>query len=187
MKEKTAEITFVCPAWLSFMLDFPFRRMIHDPEKLLKEYLKNGDTAIDLGCGSGFFTIPMARMVGPSGRVIAVDLQEKMLEKVRKKAKAAGVMDRIGFHRCNPEKSGVREKADFILAFFMVHETPDPVAFLQEIKELLTEKGKLLIVEPVLHVTKKNFNRLLQLVEAAGFKILDRPAITGGRAVLVSL
>lgn len=187
MKEKTATLTWVCPPWLSFLLELRFRRFIHNPEKIFRKYLKDGDTAVDLGCGSGYFTIPMARMVGPAGRVIAVDLQEKMLSKVRKKADRAQLTERIVFHQCAPQQIGWQSQADFILAFYMFHETPDPAAFLEEIKKILAEDGKLLIVEPPVHVTKKNFSRLHQLVEASGLNIIGRPYIIGGRTLLASL
>ena len=70
----------VCPSWLAFVLNNPLRKLLQNPEKILKGLVQEGQTAVDLGCGPGFFTLPLARMVGESGRVIAVDLQSKMLD-----------------------------------------------------------------------------------------------------------
>ena len=58
-------------------MDNPIRRIIHSPDKILGGYIEPGQTVLDLGCGSGTFTIAMARMVGEAGRVIAVDLQDE--------------------------------------------------------------------------------------------------------------
>src|SRR5512138_1264458 len=85
----------LCSAWLSFTLTNILRRLAHDPVRILGPFVKDGDTVLDVGCGPGFFTVPMARLVGPLGRVVAVDIQEKMLEKARRKAEKAGVADRI--------------------------------------------------------------------------------------------
>lgn len=184
MREKMKTMTLVCPPWLSFLLELPFRGVIHNPEHIVKPFVKNGDTVVDLGCGSGFFTIPMARMVGENGRVFAVDLQKKMLQKVERKAVYAQVEDRIVFHQCSAGRIGLGAQADFVLAFYMVHEIPDPGAFFREIKGFLAEGGKLLIVEPPIHVGKKKFARIAKMAEGAGLRIIGRPSIIGGRALL---
>ena len=71
---------------IAFVLDNPIRRLIHDPQKILGGYIEPGQTVLDLGCGPGTFSIVMAKMVGESGKVIAVDVQEEMLQILRKKA-----------------------------------------------------------------------------------------------------
>jgi ubiquinone/menaquinone biosynthesis C-methylase UbiE len=65
----------LCPAWLSFTLTNVLRRLAHDPVAILGPFLKEGDTAVDVGSGPGFFSVPMARMVGERGLVVAVDIQ----------------------------------------------------------------------------------------------------------------
>ena len=64
----------VCPWWLCYSFDNPLRHLIHDPERLLEPYVKTGMTAVDIGCGMGYFTLGLAKLVGPGGTVIAVDL-----------------------------------------------------------------------------------------------------------------
>ncbi len=96
----------VCPWWLCATFDNPLRRLIHNPERILCELVRSGDTALDLGCGMGVFSIPLARLVGPSGKVICVDLQEQMLAGVRRRAERAGVAQRIP--SCTrPEPTGI--------------------------------------------------------------------------------
>ncbi len=183
------EMTDVCPHYLSFLLDNGLRRMMQKPENIVGEYIGEGDTAVDLGCGPGFFTIAMAEMVGRSGKVFAVDLQERMLETVRKKALRAGLEERIIFHKTGEGKIGLERnlKADFILAYYMVHETGDYVSFLEEVKMFLKPGGKFLIVEPSFHVSMKKYGKLLSDVEKIGFTVLGKPEGKGGRTVLLTV
>ena len=86
----------VCPWWsVPFTINTPLRRLLHDPQKIVGPYVKPGMTVMDVGCGVGWFSIPMARMVGDHGKVIAVDLQQQMLDMLRRRAEKAGVAARI--------------------------------------------------------------------------------------------
>lgn len=176
----------VCPHTIAFMLDNPIRRIIQSPRKIVGPYIKPGDTVIDLGCGPGFFSTAMAAMVGNAGRVIAVDLQAQMLEHVNRKALKQGVSDRITLHQCGPDKLGLMAEADFILAFYMVHETFDPGSFFKEVKTMLKHSGLFLAVEPRFHVKKAEFEALIDLATGSGFQVVDRPRRKGGRSVLLS-
>ena len=91
----------ICPWWLGRVLDNPIRRLIHRPEKILCGYIERGQTVLDIGCGSGTFTLAMAKMVGDSGKVIAADVQDEMLPMVRKKAAKEGMETRIITHKMN--------------------------------------------------------------------------------------
>lgn len=177
----------ICSHKHSFALDNFIRRIFQNPKKIVGEYIKPGDTVIDLGCGPGFFTIDMAGMVGDTGRVIAVDLQKEMLAKVERKSKSNGVDHIITRHLCPADGIGLDENAvaDFILAFYMVHETPDQQLFLKQVKQLLKPDGRFLLVEPIFHVSKKDFHRLKAVAIEAGFTILDRPRKKGGRSLLL--
>jgi len=174
----------VCPHQIGFMLDNWLRRLIQNPRKIVGEYISNGATVIDMGCGPGFFTIDMSKMVGENGRVIAIDIQEHMLLKVKKKAEKHGVSDRMEFHQCESDTIGLNKKADFILAYYMIHETPSPKRFFTELKAMLKDNGKLLVVEPKLHVGKKQFEAMLMKAEEVGLKFIDSPKGKGGRSAL---
>ena len=174
----------VCPHQIGFILDNPFRRLIQNPKKIVGEYIRKGNTVIDMGCGPGYFTIDMAKMVGENGRVIAVDLQEHMLFKVKRKAVKHGVSDRMEFHQCEPDTIGLNRNGDFILAYYMIHEIPNPKGILAELKDMLKNNGKLLIVEPKMHVSKNLFDRMLDEANEVGLKIADIPKGKGGRSVL---
>ena len=176
----------ICPHQMAFTLDNGLRRLIQHPQRIVGPYLRVGHSAVDLGCGPGFFTVDMARLVGDGGQVIAVDLQEKMLDHVARKARRKNVAERIRLHRCRPERIGLTAAADFVLAYYMVHETPEPAAFLAEIRRFLKPGGRLLVVEPRFHVSKKAFVRLAALAEAVGYTIADRPRGKGGRSLLLT-
>jgi len=116
----------------------------------------------------GFFTIPMAAMVGEQGHVIAVDMQERMLKALRKRATRSGLAHRIRIHRCEPDRLGIDGPVDFILAFHMVHEVPNPKRLFSEFRSLLNAGGTVLYAEPSFHVTGPRFNELLRIAEEAG-------------------
>ena len=176
----------VCPWWLCRSFDNPLRRLFHDPERLLAPYVKPGMTVVDIGCGMGYFTLGLARLAGPGGKVVAVDLQERMLEALGQRALRAGLAERIVRHRGRPDALGVEGPADFALAFWMVHEVPDKARFFQEIMAFLKPGGRLLVVEPKYHVTKKSLERTLAVCREAGFGILERPPVPLSRAVLLA-
>ena len=174
----------VCPWWLCFTFDNIFRKMIHDPYKILGSYIKAGDTVLDVGPGMGYFTIPMARMAGVEGRVIAADIQEKMLLALKKRAGQAGVDKSITVHLSSRDFLGIKEQVNFILAFWMVHEVPDRKRFLNELFSVLKDNGTFLLAEPGIHVTKANFEKTVNSAEQAGFTISARPEIFLSRSVL---
>ena len=115
----------VCPWWLCFTFDNPFRKLFHNPEIILAPYLRPGHRVIDIGSGMGYFTIPIAKLVGTSGHVTAIDIQTEILSVLISRSRKNRVSDRIKTHLASPESIGNHEKADFILAFWMVHEVPD--------------------------------------------------------------
>ncbi len=176
----------MCPWWACYLFDNPVRKLFHDPYKMLSPYVKQGFTVIDIGPGMGYFTIPLLRLVGKDGRVIAVDIQEKMLAVLRRRAIKAGVDANLITHLSKPNDFGLKKKADFIVAFWMLHEVTDKIRFLKHVKKLMKRFARVLIVEPRLHVTKTAFDRTIQLAEESGLKIRAYPAISLSRAILLT-
>jgi ubiquinone/menaquinone biosynthesis C-methylase UbiE len=178
----------VCPWWVGYLLVSPIRSWLQDPEKILSPYIKEGMTVLDVGPGMGFFTIPAARMVGDSGRVIAVDLQEKMLKSLVNRAEKAGVAGRIVTKLCEPDNLGVSDPIDLCLAFNVVHEVTDASALLSQIRAILKPTGRLLLAEPGgWHVSEKDFERTLAKASAAGLKLIGRPRIRRSQSALLGL
>lgn len=178
----------ICSHNHSFALDNGFRRLLQSPYKIVGPYIQKGNTIIDLGCGPGFFTVDMAKMAGSSGMVVAIDLQEEMLDKIAQKLFDTELANRVRVHQCSEQSLELEHsiQADFILAYYMVHETPDHEALLSEVKQLLKPGGKFLIVEPPFHVTKKKFQEITKLADKVGFKLLEKPKRKGGRSLLLT-
>ena len=143
-----------------------------------------GFTVVELGCGSGPFTIALAQMVGSSGRVIAADVQPAMLAKVQRRVVQAGVQDRVEPHVCGREHIGLSAHVDFVLAFWMVHEVPSVVALFAEMHEALNPNGKLLLAEPKLHVGRRDFEKEVDAALEAKLKLLARPSVRLSHAAL---
>jgi len=167
----------VCPVERADILDNRIRRWLQDPHKIVGRYIEEGKTVLDLGCGPGFFSIDMAQMVGKSGRVIAADLQEGMLQKLRDKIQGTELEERITLHKCEENKIGVSEEIDFVLAFYMVHEVPNQEEFFNEIGVILKPKGQVLVVEPPFHVSKSAFEETIRKARNAGFTLVERPKV----------
>lgn len=141
---------------------------------------------MDVGCGMGYFSIGLAKIVGKYGKVIAVDLQEEMLSILTKRAEKAGVKNQIHIHKCEAADIGIYKDVDFILAFWMVHETPDPFLFFRQLASILKPNGKLLVAEPKMHVTADRFQKIVSLAEKSGLHINTQISIAFSRAVVLS-
>lgn len=176
---------YVCPATFSGSLDNFLRRLIHKPEKILKPFVRKGMTVLDMGCGPGYFTVELARLVGEEGKVLAADLQQEMLDKMIRKVSSYGLEKRVEAHKCQSETTGINEKADFILTFWMAHEVPDQRSFFEELKSFLNPGGRLLVVEPKIHVTRKSFEAMITRLESAGLHIISKPDIAISRSLLL--
>lgn len=178
----------VCPWWVGHLLASPLRRLFQKPERMLGAYVQEGMTVLDAGCAMGFFSLPLARMVGEKGRVICVDVQERMIRSLEKRAKKANLMDRIETRVCSPtglELTDLEGKIDFAMAFAVVHETRDPAAFLSQIHGALAPGGRFFLAEPSGHVSAKAFGETVLAAEACGFTSTERPETRRSLSVLL--
>lgn len=178
-----------CPWWLGMVLAHPVRKLFQDPADVVAPYVGEGMVVLEPGCGMGFFTLELARRVGKSGRVVAVDLQPKMLDGLRRRAKRAGLLDRLDIRRTEVDTLGVadlRGRIDFALAFYVVHELPNPSGFFQEVHDSLRSEGRLLIVEPRAHGGGDDgLQDSIDLAAQAGLVVVDRPTIKRNQVVLL--
>ena len=176
----------VCPVWMAYTFDNPLRKLIHNPKKMFREYVKEGMSVMDIGCGLGCFSIGLAKMVGKRGKVYSVDLQKGMLERLMKRAEKANVSDIIHIHQCSADKIGIENKLDFVLVFWMIHETPDALDFLKQIHTLLNPDGILFLSDPKMHVSKECFDETIAEATKIGFQIISKPKIIMSRTVILS-
>lgn len=168
-------------------LDGWLRRLLFQPDRLVDACVRTGEKVLDIGCGPGFFTLPIARKVGDTGLVIAVDVQDGMLDMLRNKAQKEGLLSRIRLHKAKPLSLGLTEPECISVAFacYVIHEVPDRAHLMQEVYTQLVPGGIFLIVEPKFEVSASEFEMTLDLAASAGFHKINPPSVFLSRAVLL--
>jgi 2-polyprenyl-3-methyl-5-hydroxy-6-metoxy-1,4-benzoquinol methylase len=178
----------VCPWWLGYTFILPFRKYKHDPQEILGPHIKPGMNVMDYGCAMGYFSIPLAQMTGTQGKVYCVDIQDKMLSNLQRRAAKYQVSDiivplQVGKHYNAADLSA---KLDFVLLFAVVHEVPDKPGLFTDAFAMLKPGGKVLFAEPKGHVSPQDFEKSLDYARIAGFKIMaEKPLPKGLNALLV--
>ena len=166
----------VCPWWLGYLLISPLRKLLQNPEKIIAPLVREGMTVVEIGPGMGFFTLEIAKKVADSGRVIAIDIQPKMLEQLEQRAEKARVRQRIETRLATSDSLGMTDLAeavDLVFAYAVVHELPDDRAFFKEAFGVLKLNAVLFIAEPGRHVSEERFNEELQKAQSEGFEIVE--------------
>jgi ubiquinone/menaquinone biosynthesis C-methylase UbiE len=174
----------VCPWWCCFTFDNPVRELFQNPVKILSPLVHPGFSVVDIGPGMGYFTVPLCSLVGNEGRVTAVDIQQKMLDATVKRATAKGVADRLETRLASGESLNITERADFVLAFWMVHEVTAKARFFREIAAMLSDTGCFLMVEPLIHVSASSFSKTVGLATDVGLQLMTGPHVALSRSAL---
>lgn len=144
-------------------------------------------TVLEPGPGMGFFTVPLARLVGAAGRVIAVEVQPRMLAGLKKRLAKAGLLERVDVRLVPAESMQLSDLAgtvDCAIAVAVVHEMPSAGSFFKESAAALKKGGRLLLAEPAGHVTEADFEEELKLAGDGGLTLIERPTIRRSRAAL---
>jgi len=180
----------VFPAWKRYFLINPLRRFRQNPHKILGAYIKPGMNALDFGCGMGYFSLHMAELAGPQGKITCVDIAQKMLDGVCGRAAKAGVAERVEM-RLFDEKSyglaGLEGRMDFALAFAVVHEVPDAKNFFLLLTATLKPEANVLVAEPLSRVSEVEFMTTMDAARLAGLEVIFSPKISGTRSALMRL
>lgn len=176
----------LCPWWLAYTFDNPLRRLAHPVAKMFGPYLQPGQSALDVGCGMGYFSIGLAQLLGPEGRVYAVDRQAKMLKVLRKRAARAGVDQRIETRECQAHSLGIDDlQVEVALCFWMAHEVDDQPRLFSQLADALPPGGRLLLAEPRGHVTPEEFSQEIDCAARCGLRFeAEWPARMSRGAVL---
>jgi tRNA A58 N-methylase Trm61 len=178
----------VCPWWLGYFLASPLRRLMFDPKGILQPLVHEGMTVLEPGPGMGFFTVELARLVGPSGRVVTVEIQPEMLAGLKRRVAKAGLLNRVETRLVSSGSMGVADlkgNVDFTFAFAVVHELPDASAFFVEVAEASKPGARFLLVEPTGHVKETEFQAELEAAARAGFSLADHPSVRRSQAALL--
>jgi ubiquinone/menaquinone biosynthesis C-methylase UbiE len=144
--------------------------------------VKPGQTVCDLGCGNGFYSLPLAQLVGPKGRVLGVDIQTEMLRMLRERSRKAEVtnIEPILGSLVDPYLPG--GEVDLVLCVDAYHEFSHPVHMLQAIRRALAPKGRLVLVEfraedpkvPIKKLHKMSKKQVLKELNANGYKLVEQ-------------
>ncbi len=178
----------VCPWWIGWLLASPIRRLQQDPVRIIAPYVRVGMTVLEPGPGMGFFTLPLARAVGDSGRVIALDVQPRMIAGLKRRAARAHLLGRIDARVVKSTSLALddfRSVVDFVLAFAVVHEMPNADAFFAETAVSMKPGARTLLAEPSGHVGSQQFAAELDAARRSGLVPVDHPSIARSSAALL--
>lgn len=173
-----------CPVWLGYLLASPIRRLFESPSKMVLALVQPGQRILELGPGLGFFTMPLAKSVGPDGKVVCVDVQAGMLERLGRRLAKRGLQDRVELRRCGQDDLGLDEvkgSFDVATAIHVVHETPSPGNTIRSLAASLKKDGQLLLVEPPGHCSREMWNDEARAAEQAGLVRVPHPSLEGRR------
>ena len=160
-----------CPWYLGYFLINPLRKLRQHPARLLAPFVEPGFRVLEPGPGMGYFTLELARLVGPTGKVHVVDIEPRMLAALGRRARSAGLETRIDMRLGRDSSLGVGDlpgEIDFVLAFAVVHELGDVGGFFKEAAAAMKSGSRLLLAEPTGHVSEASFAEECAMAEAAG-------------------
>lgn len=161
-----------CPSWLGWLLelDNPLAK-IHKAKSIVSNLdFKEGMSVIDIGCGPGRVTIPLAKAVGPSGKVTAMDIQFGMLERTKAKATALNLTNITFLQAGIGEGRLVNNTYDRVVLVTVLGEIPDQKAAIREIYNALKPGGILSITEMIFDPHFQRRSTVRQLACVVGFR-----------------
>lgn len=175
------------PWWLMEAFDRTLRPVLYDAERIVRPFVAPGDRVADIGCGTGYFSPALSRLIGPAGELLLVDAQEEMLrravEKVHRdptaRAKVTGVMVSGGDLQLPRE-------IDFALMSWMLHEVEEPEAYWRSLRHSIRPAGKVLVIEPLIHVSADRWESELVPATDFGFRRRDVGGILFSRAAVLT-
>ena len=129
-------------------LDDPRRiELLPAREILLESGLGSGQTFLDVGAGTGYFTFPASEIVGETGKVIAVDIADGMIRELRERTLAKSVRN-IEIKKSEEYDVGIGQRVvDMALMCAVLHEIDDKERFLSMLEKVLAPGGRLAVIE----------------------------------------
>lgn len=176
------------------LMDNFIRRLISPPEKKISRFVKVGNVAADLGCGPGYFTIPIAKLIGPTGKIYAVDSDERSIQVLVAKSEAQELGNIVEAHAASAAdvKRIPTECADFVLAHGLLCCMTKHDQAVAEIKRIMKPTGIAYLSVAKLNrrndpraVSKREWHKILAgfIVEESGEGIFNRWAIVSRTGV----
>ncbi len=163
---------FPIPQFMANLIDNPLRRRLQPPDKMpLRHGIEPGMQVLEVGPGNGRYTLATARLVGESGRVVAIDIEPRMVERVRHRAEAEGVANvdaRVADVYDLPFDEGSFDAAYMIA---VIGEIPDPDQAMREVHRVLVPGGTLAFSELLMDPDYPRASTLIRKASAAGLRL----------------
>jgi ubiquinone/menaquinone biosynthesis C-methylase UbiE len=160
-----------CPAWLSILLENPYMNSVAGAEKILDRIaLQPGMKVLDVGCGPGRLTIPAAKRVGPTGSVVALDIQPEMLNRLRQRITDQNLTNIQTIQAGAGDGAVPHDTFDRALLVTVLGEIPDRQAALTEILDALKPGGILSITEALPDPHYQSRTQLRKLTQEVGYE-----------------
>ncbi len=178
----------VCPVWVGKLMISPIRKLFQNPQKILKKYVHPEMKVLEIGPALGFFSLPIAKMVGKKGKVYCVDIQSEMLEKLEHRAIRAQVFENLETRLSSQSSLNIEdlnEQIDFAFLFAVVHEIPNKSVLFSEISNSLKTGSKILFAEPRGHVTIEQFEESIRIAESNNIKRSNYVSIKGSHGIIL--
>jgi ubiquinone/menaquinone biosynthesis C-methylase UbiE len=166
--------------WLDRISYKAIRRFIETPRRLLADFVDEGMTVLDVGCGAGYYSLGMADLVGAEGRVVAVDTQATVIARLRQKISATDVGARIDARVCSDHGLEIDDLAgsvDFALAIYVLHHARDAAALMSGVSRALRRGAKFLVIEPRHHASAAERDVVISTARNSGFILRDDRAL----------
>jgi SAM-dependent methyltransferase len=173
--------------WIDRILARPIRYLFETPGRLLRGYVQPAMTVLDVGCGTGYYSLGMARLVGTTGRVVAVDTEAGVIATLKERAEQAGVARRIEARVATEHDLGVSDlggRVDFALAVYVIHHAADLAGLVADVHSALKPGGRFLVIEPRHHASAREREAIEDAVREAGFLFEEHPRLKRDWAVV---
>lgn len=166
---------FPMPEFLANLIDNPLRRKFQPPMDMpIRHGIEPGMTVLEIGPGNGRYTVETARRVGATGRVIAVDIEPKMIERVSQRAQAEGIANleaKVAHVYHLPFEDG---RFDAIYMITVISEIPEPERAMQEFYRLLSPSGTLAFSELFTDPDYPLAQTLVRMASKANFRLKEQ-------------
>jgi ubiquinone/menaquinone biosynthesis C-methylase UbiE len=163
------------PQWMADLIDNPFRRKIQPPEETACRHgITAGMKVLEVGPGNGTYTIGAAKQVGPQGRIVAIDIEPRIISRLEKRIASEG-LDNIEVQVADvydlPFEDG---EFDLVFMIAVINEIPDIPKALTEFNRVLKPNGNLVFSELLLDPDYPLAGRLTRLVLGFNFHLIEK-------------
>jgi tRNA A58 N-methylase Trm61 len=165
---------------MGYLFLLPVRKLWEHPRKVLEPWVREGDTVFELGPAMGYFTLDLARLVGPGGRVICSEVQPRMLETLEYRLSQANLRETVDTRLGRPDDPCIDDLTgalDFAFLHHVIHEVTDPAQIIGRVSAALAPRGKVYLAEPSGHVSQGQFLKEVRMARETGLQVIDRPRI----------